>query len=121
MKQLVERRKQKIEPLKRDPLEVALEDSEKIGKYWVNLVRKDLPKHQKYFAACYRKQIQDVKRVAELCQREVMYCAAIRYLRQCGCYCRSDFGSSSISNILVSNPIVHCIISFITLLLYFFL
>lgn len=71
MKQLVERRKQKIEPVRRDPAEVALEDGEKIGKYWVNLVRKDLPKHHKYFANYYKKQIQDVKRVAELCQREV--------------------------------------------------
>ena len=71
MKQLVERRKHTSEPLRRDPVEVALEDGEKIGKYWVNLVRKDLPKHQKYFANYYKKQIQDGKRVAELCQREV--------------------------------------------------
>ncbi|KAG0597031.1 hypothetical protein M758_UG305700 [Ceratodon purpureus] len=69
--ELVERRKQKIEPARRDPVEVELEDGEKVGKYWVNLVRKDLPKYQKYFANFYKKQIQDCKRVAELCQREV--------------------------------------------------
>jgi DNA helicase INO80 len=67
----VERRKQKIELARRDPLEVESEDGEKVGKYWANLVRKDLPKHQKYFANYYKKQIQDCKRVAELCQREV--------------------------------------------------
>lgn len=77
MQQIVERRKPKIEPVKRDPEEVALEDSEKIGRYWVNLVRKDLPRHHKYFVAYYKKQIQDVKRVAEICQREVRHEAAM--------------------------------------------
>lgn len=62
---------QKIEPARRDPDEVVQEDEEKIAKYWVNLVRKDLPKHHKHFTAYYKKQILDVKRVAELCQREV--------------------------------------------------
>ncbi|KAG0572907.1 hypothetical protein KC19_VG134100 [Ceratodon purpureus] len=69
--ELVERRKQKIEPAVRDPVEVESEDGEKVGKYWVNLARKDLPKHQKSFANYYKKQIQDCKRAAELCQREV--------------------------------------------------
>lgn len=62
---------QKIEPARRDPDEVVQEDEEKIAKYWVNLVRKDLPKHHKHFTAYYKKQILDVKRVAEFCQREV--------------------------------------------------
>lgn len=67
----MQRRIQKNEPARRDPEEVAREDEEKIGKCWVNLVRKDLPKHQKYFTAYYKKQCQEVKRVAEFCQREV--------------------------------------------------
>lgn len=77
MKQVVERRKLKIEPARRDPVEVASEDGEKIHKYWVNLVRKDLPKHHKHFANYYKKQIQDVKRMAELCQREVRFVVVV--------------------------------------------
>jgi DNA helicase INO80 len=70
-KQLVQRKVQKNEPLARDPKEVALEDEEKTFKYWINLVRKDLPKHHKSFLSYFKKLSQDVKRAAELCQREV--------------------------------------------------
>lgn len=80
MKQLVERRKLKIEPMRRDPGELASEDGEKIGRYWVNMVRKDLPKHHKHFGNYYKKQIVDVKRVADLCQREVRFVMVIAML-----------------------------------------
>ncbi|QHN82139.1 DNA helicase [Arachis hypogaea] len=43
----------------------------KIGKIWVNNVRRDIPKHQRNFTTFHRKQLVDAKRSAENCQREV--------------------------------------------------
>ena len=54
-----------------DPAIVLREDNDKIGKYWINLVRKDLPKHHRNFLAYYRKQSLDAKKYADCCQREV--------------------------------------------------
>lgn len=47
------------------------EEAEKIGKYWVNIVRKDIPKHHRIFTNFHRKQLTDAKRFSEICQREV--------------------------------------------------
>lgn len=44
---------------------------EKIEKYWINLVRKEIPKHHKTFINFHRRQLTDAKRFAETCQREV--------------------------------------------------
>ncbi|XP_062100272.1 chromatin-remodeling ATPase INO80-like [Humulus lupulus] len=44
---------------------------EKIGKVWVNIVRRDMPNHHRNFTAFHRKQLIDAKRVSENCQREV--------------------------------------------------
>eukprot|EP00897_Mesotaenium_endlicherianum_P002362 jgi/Mesen1/2153/ME000152S01239 len=56
---------------KKDPGVAAREEAEKVAKCWANLVRKDLPRGHKQFVIYYKKQAQDCKRVAELCQREV--------------------------------------------------
>lgn len=71
--EVIERRVAKKDLIKRDPAVIVKEDNDKIGKYWVNLLRKDLPKHHKNFVAYYRKQSQDAKKFAECCQREVKY------------------------------------------------
>ncbi|KAJ7554405.1 hypothetical protein O6H91_06G138700 [Diphasiastrum complanatum] len=71
--EMIQRKVPRKAPAKRDPDVVAKEDSEKVAKIWVNLVRKDLPKHHKAFTAYYKKQLQEAKRASELCQREVKY------------------------------------------------
>lgn len=57
--------------MKKDPSMIEKEEMDKIGKYWVNIVRKDIPKHQKIFTNFHRKQAADAKRFSETCQREV--------------------------------------------------
>lgn len=57
--------------MKKDPSEVEREEREKIGKYWVNMVRKDIPKHSRIFSNFHKKQLIDAKRLTENCLREV--------------------------------------------------
>ena len=57
--------------MKKDPFEIEREEMEKIGKVWVNIVRRDIPKHHRVFTTFHRKQLIDSKRFAENCQREV--------------------------------------------------
>ena len=57
--------------MKKDPSVIEREEMEKIGKFWVNIVRRDMPKHHRNFTTFHRKQQIDAKRVSEYCQREV--------------------------------------------------
>ncbi|XP_058204448.1 chromatin-remodeling ATPase INO80 isoform X1 [Rhododendron vialii] len=69
--EIIERSLPKRQKVKKDPSMIEKEEMDKIGKYWVNIVRKDIPKHQKIFTNFHRKQVADAKRFSETCQREV--------------------------------------------------
>ncbi|XAR69491.1 DNA helicase [Bertholletia excelsa] len=69
--EIIERSLPKKQKVKKDPSMIEKEEMEKIGKYWVNIVRKDIPKHHKVFTNVHRKQLVDAKRLSETCQREV--------------------------------------------------
>lgn len=69
--EIIERSLPKKQKVKKDPLMIEKEETDKIGKYWANMVRKDIPKHQKIFANFHRKQLGEAKRFSEICQREV--------------------------------------------------
>lgn len=69
--EIIERSLPKKEEVKKDPSMIEKEERDKIGKYWVNMARKDIPKHHKFFLNFQRKQIGEAKRFAENCQREV--------------------------------------------------
>ncbi|KVH16672.1 DBINO domain-containing protein [Cynara cardunculus var. scolymus] len=56
-------KKQKVND---DPSMIEKEQMNKIGKYWVNMVRKDIPKHHRVFIIFHRKQLTDAKRFAKL-------------------------------------------------------
>eukprot|EP00850_Spirogloea_muscicola_P018944 SM000179S03416 [mRNA] locus=s179:277257:287158:- [translate_table: standard] len=68
-----ERRKlqRMLDKEKRDAERTAREETEMTLRYWLNLVRRELPRHHKSFAAFHKKQAQDLRRVADICQREV--------------------------------------------------
>lgn len=68
--QIIERSLPKKQKVKKDPSVIEREEMEKIGKIWVNIVRRDLPKHHRNFTAFHRKQLIDAKRFSETCQRE---------------------------------------------------
>lgn len=69
--QIIERSLPKKQKVEKDPSVIEKEEMEKIGKYWVNIVRKDIPKHHRNFTSFHRKQLIDAKRFSEACQREV--------------------------------------------------
>uniref|UniRef100_A0A5B7AT52 Chromatin-remodeling ATPase INO80 n=1 Tax=Davidia involucrata TaxID=16924 RepID=A0A5B7AT52_DAVIN len=69
--EIIERSLPKKQKVKKDPSMIEEEEMEKIGKYWVNIVRKDIPKHHRSFTNFHRKQLTDAKRFSETCQREV--------------------------------------------------
>ncbi|WCJ33422.1 Chromatin-remodeling ATPase INO80 [Euphorbia peplus] len=69
--EIIERSLPKKVQIKKDPAVIEREEMEKIGKIWVNVVRRDLPKHHRVFTTLHRKQLVDAKRFAENCQREV--------------------------------------------------
>lgn len=46
------------------------EERDKIGKAWVNIARRDIPKHHRVFTNFHKKQLADAKRCSETCQRE---------------------------------------------------
>ena len=71
--QIIERSLPKKPKVTKDPSVIEKEEKERIGKYWVNIVRKDIPKHQRNFSNFHKKQITDAKRFAEVCQREVSH------------------------------------------------
>ncbi|KAM7505400.1 hypothetical protein LguiB_004304 [Lonicera macranthoides] len=69
--EIIERSLPKKQKVQKDPSVIEKEEIEKIGKYWVNIVRKDIPKHHRNFTGFHRKQLIDAKRFSEACQREV--------------------------------------------------
>ncbi|XP_010269671.1 PREDICTED: DNA helicase INO80 isoform X2 [Nelumbo nucifera] len=69
--EIIERRLPKKQIVKKDQALIEKEEMEKIGKVWVNIVRRDIPKHHKIFTNFHRKQLADAKRCSETCQREV--------------------------------------------------
>ncbi|KAL2465986.1 DNA helicase INO80 [Abeliophyllum distichum] len=69
--EIIERSLPKKPKVKKDPSTIEREEMEKIGKYWVNIVRKDIPKHHRIFTNFHKKQLTDAKRFSELCQRDV--------------------------------------------------
>ncbi|KAK5803856.1 hypothetical protein PVK06_031505 [Gossypium arboreum] len=69
--EIIERSLPKKPKVKKDPSVIEREEMEKIGKVWVTIVRRDIPKHHRNFTNFHRKQLIDSKRFAENCQREV--------------------------------------------------
>ncbi|KAJ6304183.1 hypothetical protein OIU77_017955 [Salix suchowensis] len=69
--EIIERSLPKKPKIIKDPSVIAREEMEKIGKVWVNIVRRDIPKHHRIFTTFHRKQLIDAKRFSENCQREV--------------------------------------------------
>ncbi|XP_019226184.1 PREDICTED: uncharacterized protein LOC109207674 [Nicotiana attenuata] len=69
--EIIERSLPKKPKLKKDPSVIEKEEMDKIGKYWINLVKKEIPKHHKIFINFHRKQLTYAKRFSETCQREV--------------------------------------------------
>ncbi|KAI4300819.1 hypothetical protein L6164_034153 [Bauhinia variegata] len=69
--EIIERSLPKKPKVKKDPSMIEKEEMERIGKVWVNIVRRDIPKHHRMFTAFHRKQLTDAKRFSENCQREV--------------------------------------------------
>ncbi|KAD6119634.1 hypothetical protein E3N88_10905 [Mikania micrantha] len=69
--EIIERSLPKKQKMNDDLFVIEKEEIEQIGKYWVNMVRKDIPKHHRVFINFHRKQLTDAKRFAENCQREV--------------------------------------------------
>lgn len=80
LEQIIERSLPKKKIVKKNPSMVQREEMDKIGKVWVSLVRKDIPKHHRVFTSFHRKQMGEAKRVSESCLREacilrlVFYC-----------------------------------------------
>ncbi|KAK1578959.1 hypothetical protein Q3G72_034530 [Acer saccharum] len=69
--EIIERALPKKPKVKKDPSVIEREEMEKIGKVWVNIVRRDIPKHHRIFTTFHRKLLIDAKRFSENCQREV--------------------------------------------------
>ena len=68
--QIIERSLPKKPKIIKDPSVIEREEMERIGKVWVNIVRRDIPKHHRIFTTFHRKQLIDAKRFSENCQRE---------------------------------------------------
>lgn len=69
--EIIERSLPKKQTVKKDPSVIEKEEMEKIGRVWVGIVRRDIPKHHKLFTNFHKKQLADAKRCSETCQREV--------------------------------------------------
>ncbi|KAI0519983.1 hypothetical protein KFK09_007448 [Dendrobium nobile] len=69
--EIIERSLPKTQIVKKDPSVIEREEMDKIGKAWVTIARRDIPKHHKLLTNLFRKQIADAKRWSETCQREV--------------------------------------------------
>ncbi|GKU89799.1 hypothetical protein SLEP1_g3891 [Rubroshorea leprosula] len=69
--EIIERSLPKKPKVKKDPSVIEREEMDKIGKVWVSIVRRDIPKHHRIFTTFHRKQLIDAKRFSENCQREV--------------------------------------------------
>ncbi|CAL0321559.1 unnamed protein product [Lupinus luteus] len=69
--EIIERSLPKKHKVTKDPALIEKEEIDRIGKVWVNIVRRDIPKHHRNFTTFQRKQLADAKRISENCQREV--------------------------------------------------
>ncbi|KAL0316801.1 UNVERIFIED_CONTAM: Chromatin-remodeling ATPase INO80 [Sesamum radiatum] len=69
--EIIERSLPKKPKVQKDPSVIEREEMEKISKYWINIARKDIPKHHRIFTNFNKKQLTDAKRISETCQREV--------------------------------------------------
>ncbi|KAE9590148.1 putative DNA helicase chromatin remodeling SNF2 family [Lupinus albus] len=69
--EIIERSLPKKHKVTEDPALIEKEEIERIGKVWVNIVRRDIPKHHRNFTTFQRKQLIDARRISENCQREV--------------------------------------------------
>lgn len=69
--EIIERSLPKKQKVTKDAALIEKEEMEKLGKIWVNIVRRDLPRHHRNFTTFHRKQVVDAKRAADICQREV--------------------------------------------------
>ncbi|CAG7905449.1 unnamed protein product [Brassica rapa] len=77
--EIVERSLPKKLKVKNDPAVIEKTERDKIRKAWINIVKRDIPKHHRVFTNFYRKQSIDAKRFADGCQREVRYKVARSY------------------------------------------
>ncbi|CAO2831684.1 unnamed protein product [Amaranthus hypochondriacus] len=69
--EIIERSLPKKQKAKKDPFVLEREERDKIGKVWVSIARRDIPKHHRLLTNNHRKQCMEAKRLAEFCQREV--------------------------------------------------
>ncbi|KAF2590575.1 hypothetical protein F2Q70_00041042 [Brassica cretica] len=69
--EIVQRSLPKKLKVKNDPAVIEKTERDKIRKVWINIVRRDIPKHHRVFTTFHRKQSIDAKRFADGCQREV--------------------------------------------------
>ncbi|XP_057438033.1 chromatin-remodeling ATPase INO80 isoform X3 [Lotus japonicus] len=69
--EIIERSLPKKQKFKKDPALIEKEEMERFGKVWVNIVRRDLPRHHRNFTTFHRKQLTDAKKFSDTCQREV--------------------------------------------------
>lgn len=69
--EIIERSLPKKQIVKKDPNSIEKEEMEKVGKWWVNIARKEIPRQHKIFVNNHKKLLEYTKRVSETCQREV--------------------------------------------------
>ncbi|KAK6941781.1 SNF2, N-terminal [Dillenia turbinata] len=69
--EIIERSLPKKQPVKKDASMIEKEEMEKVGKVWVNIAKRDIPKYHRIFNNFHRKQLTDAKKCSEFCQREV--------------------------------------------------
>ncbi|KAF5194649.1 Chromatin-remodeling atpase ino80 [Thalictrum thalictroides] len=71
--EIIERSLPKKQIVKKDPASIEKEEMEKVGKVWVSIARRDIPRHHRTFTNFHKKQLTDAKRFSETCQREVKF------------------------------------------------
>ncbi|KAL5719827.1 DNA helicase [Ranunculus cassubicifolius] len=69
--EIIERSLPKKELVTKDSVSMEREEMDKIGKLWVNIAKRDIPRYQRSFTNFHKKQLIDAKRFSETCQREV--------------------------------------------------
>nr|ABF95950.1 transcriptional activator, putative, expressed [Oryza sativa Japonica Group] len=71
--EIIERSLPKKQIIRKDPSEIAREESEKTIKLWHAIAVKGIPRHHRNFMALLKKRQVDAKRFSENCQREVKF------------------------------------------------
>ncbi|KAL2327072.1 hypothetical protein Fmac_020499 [Flemingia macrophylla] len=64
--EIIERSLPKKQKVKKDPALIEKEEMDRIGKIWINIVRRDIPKHHRNFTTSHRKQVIDAKSFVDL-------------------------------------------------------